>query len=142
MGWKRGWGGRVREIGEAFLGVLRAEVAAVGDDLSASGRALVRALLWVAIAFGIGFWSLGLLLAFAVELIALRLPRWGAVGIVLGIFVLLTLIFVALARARFRSVESPAGILRRRYDDHRRWWRESIAEEAEEEPGGEGREIE
>ena len=89
-----------------------------------------------------GFWSLGLLLAFAVELIALRLPRWGAVGIVLGAFVLLTLIFVGLARARFRSVESPTGILRRRYDDHRRWWRESIAEEGDEEPADEGRELE
>lgn len=127
----RGWAGRLREVGDAFLGVMRAEVAALADDLTASGRALVRALLVVAAAFGVAFWTLGLLLYFAVELIALVLPRWGAVGSVLAFFVLLSVVLGLVARRRFAGFESPAAIARRRLDDHRAWWQERVAQSDE-----------
>ena len=95
------WTARIRSVGEAFLGVIRAELAALTADLGKSGRALVRALVWVAAAAAIGFWTLGLLIYFAVELLALVVPRWGAVGIVLGLFVLAG---IALGRAVTRQL--------------------------------------
>ncbi len=137
MSGRPGWKERVREIGEAFLALVRAELAAVAADLGRSGRALVRALVLVAIAFGVGFWTLGLLLYFGIELLALVLPRWGAVGIVLAVFVVLTLGLVLAARSRFGAVESPGATLQRRLEANQRWWREKVVgpDEKDEEIG-------
>lgn len=137
-----GWIARVRAVGEAFLGVLRAEVAELAADLGRSGRALVRALVLIMAAAGVAFWSLGLLLYFAVELLALVLPRWGAVGVVLGVFVLIATILLLLARHKLRAVESPTAAFRRRFDDHQRWWQESIVGEDAEIEGRAGEEDE
>jgi hypothetical protein len=124
----RGWTGRLREVGDAFLGVVRAELAALAADLSASGRALVRALLLLGAAFGVAFWTIGLLLYFAVELLALALPRWGAVGVVLGVFVIVSIVLLLVARKRLAAIESPASIARRRFADHRVWWQGRVAQ--------------
>ena len=118
---------RVREVGEAYVGLWRAELAAILDELGRSGRALVRALVLVVVAAGVTFWVVGLLLYFAVELLALVLPRWGAVGVVLALFTLCALILLLAARASLRKVESPATTVRRRLDDHRQWWQERVA---------------
>jgi hypothetical protein len=125
----RSWRARLREVGDAFLGVVRAELAALVEDLGRSGKALVRALVLVAVAAGIAFWTLGLLLYFAIELVALLLPRWGAVGVVLGIFLLLTFGLLVAARRRWRSIEPPTETVRRRLDESRSWWSERIAGE-------------
>jgi hypothetical protein len=122
-----GWSRRVREVGDAFLGVVRAEIAEFVGDLSRSGRALVRAMAIVAAAAGIAFWTLGLAIYFAVELLALSLPRWGAVGVVLAIFVLLAAALGLVARRRLRAIESPAATVQRRLADSQRWWRERVA---------------
>jgi len=127
-----GWKARVREIGESFLALARAELAALAADLGKSGSALARTLVLVGIAFGVGFWTLGLLLYFAVELLALVLPRWGAVGIVLALFVAVTLLLILSARSRFAAIESPAATLQRRLDENRRWWRERVVGDDEE----------
>lgn len=125
------WTRRAREVGEAFLGVVRAELAELAADLGRSGRALVRALALVAAAAGIAFWTAGLLLYFGIELLALVLPRWGAVGSVLGVFVLITLILLLVARRRLAAIESPAATVERRLGEHQRWWRERIAVDPE-----------
>ena len=125
----RSWSALVREIGEAFLALLRAEVEAVARDLGDSGRALLRALVLAGFAFAVAFWALGLIVYLAVELLALVLPRWGAVGIVLAVFVLASAILAAVAARRLRAVESPAATVRRRMEDNRRWWRERIGAE-------------
>jgi len=130
-----GWLGRVRDVGEAFLGVLRAELAELMADLGRSGRALVKVLVLVAVVAAIGFWSLGLLLYLAVELVALVLPRWGAVAAVLGLFVAVAVILLLVVRRKLGAIETPAETMRRRCEDHQRWWREQIAGD---EPSGDG----
>lgn len=125
------WAQRLREIGEAFLGVVRAEVAELAADLGRSGRALVKVLALVAAAAGIAFWTVGLMLYFAVELLALVLPRWGAVGSVLGLFLVISLVLLLMARRRLATIESPAATVQRRLGDHRRWWSERIAADRE-----------
>jgi len=133
-GAERGWGAKIRDVGDAFLGVIRAEVAALFDDLGRSGRALVGALVWVAVAAAIAFWSVGLLVYVAVELLALVLPRWGAAAIVLGVFVLVAVVLVLLAKKRLTSIEPPNATLRRRMEENRRWWNERVAPEEPDEP--------
>lgn len=128
----RGWVRRVRGVGEAFLDVLRAEVATAAEELGRSGRALVRALALLAAAAGVAFWVIGLLLYFAVELLALVLPRWGAVGVVLGVFVLVALVLALVARAKLRGIEAPTTILQRRLADHRSWWQARVAADGDE----------
>jgi len=129
-----GWSRRVRAVGDAFLGVARAEIAELVGDLSRSGRALVRALTLLAAAAGIAFWTVGLALYFAIELLALVLPRWGAVGAVLALFVLISLVLGVAARRRLAAIETPAATIERRLADSQRWWRERVAADEPREP--------
>ena len=132
---RRGWADLVREIGEAFLALLRAEVEALVADFGRSGRTLARALVLAAAAGAVLFWALALVLYLAIELLAMVLPRWGAVAAVLGVFLAAAALLVVLARARFGALESPASTVSRRLDDSRRWWRTRVgAEESEPDP--------
>jgi hypothetical protein len=134
----------VQEVGEAFLALLRAEVEALLRDFGRSGRALARVVLLAALAGAVAFWSLGLAIQLGVEVAALWLPRWGAVAVVLGVFLLAAGILVRVALSRLRAIEKPGDTVRRRLDDHRSWWsrriegEESVAED-EEGSGGSGR---
>ena len=142
-GGQAGWGSRIRDVGEAFLGVVRAELVALANDLGASGRALARALLELGAALAVLFWTLGLLIYTLVELLALTLPRWGATAIVFGLFAVAAAILVSVARRRLAAIEPPDATVRRRMDESRRWWRERVATVSEldappEPPAGEG----
>ena len=134
-GGQLGWTARIRSVGEAFLGVLRAEIGAVVADLGQSGRALVRALLWVAAAMAVGFWTLGLLIYFAVELLALVVPRWGAVGIVFGLFLLVGALLALAVKRQVSTIEPPDETVRRHLADSQRWWSERVATDEELGPG-------
>ncbi len=122
-----GWLARAQNLGSAFFAVLRAELAAAIRDLSESGRGLLRAGLLLTVSVALGFWTVGLLVYFLIEMLALRLPRWGAVGIVFGLFLLGTVLFALACVARARRIETPAAILDRRFRDHAAWWQQKIA---------------
>ncbi len=126
-GGQRGWGARIRDVGEAFLAVVRAEVAALAGDLGRSGRALVGALVWALAAAALLFWTLGLLIYVAIELLALQLPRWGAASIVLGIFALASALLLMSVRRKLSAIEPPDVTVRRRMAENRRWWSERVA---------------
>ena len=85
---REGWIGRLREVGLAFGSLVAAELSALADDLGRSGAAFARALVLAAVAAGVAFWTLGLFLYFAIELLALAMPRWGAVGVVFALFLI------------------------------------------------------
>jgi len=128
---RRGWTGAVRELGLATGDLVRAEISALAADLGASGRALVSALLIAAVGGAVAFWALGLLVDLAIELLALALPRWGAVAVVFGAFALAAAVLLLWARARLRRIEAPDATVRRRLADSRRWWAERVAPEHE-----------
>jgi len=119
--------GRVRGMGSALLGVVSAEFSALIGDLAGSGRSLTRALLLFGLGFAFAFWTLGLLVYFAIELLALKMARWGAVGAVFGVFLLVAVALIAAALARLRRIESPAATVDRRIQSHLAWWQERIA---------------
>ena len=121
-----GWLARAQNLGAAYFAVLRAELSAALQELADSGRSLLRAALLFVIALALGFWTVGLLVYFMIEMLALWLPRWGAVGIVFGLFVLGTAAFAAACVARARRIEAPTAMLERRFRDHADWWQGRI----------------
>ena len=127
----RSWAGMVREVGEAFLALVRAEVTALTDDLRSSGRGLTRVLVLGAIAAALLFWAVALLVDLLVELVALALPRWGSMTVVLVVLVGVALGFAGAARQRLRALETPAETLRRRIEESRGWWRSRIEAESD-----------
>jgi len=133
-----GWIARAQNLGSAYFAVLRAEASAALADLAESGRGLMRAALLFTITFALGFWTVGLVIYFLIEMLALRLPRWGAVGIVFGTFVLATVSFAMACVARARRIETPTTMLDRRLRDHSAWWQARIAGAGE---GGDGRVV-
>jgi len=132
---RRAWLGMIRDVGAAFGDLARAELGAIAADLGRSGGALVRALVVAAVAAACAFWTLGLAIYFAVELLARWLPRWGAVGIVWAVSLVATIALLLVVRAKLAAIEPPAETVRRRMDDSRQWWQSRIVrrEEAEEE---------
>ncbi|MBP7586588.1 MAG: phage holin family protein [Thermoanaerobaculia bacterium] len=126
-----GWLARLQQLGSAYFAVLRAEATAALQDLSASGRSLLRAALLFTVTVALGFWTVGLLVYFLIEMLALWLPRWGAVGIVFALFVLGTAAFAAAAVARARRIEAPTAMLERRLRDHAAWWQGRIGGDEE-----------
>lgn len=131
-----GWLSRIQQLGSAYFAVLRAELAAALEDLQASGRSLLRAALLFTITVALGFWTVGLLVYFLIEMLALRLPRWGAVGVVFALFVVGTVAFAAAAVSRLRRIEAPAALLERRWRDHAAWWQSRIGEKEDAASGG------
>ncbi|MFN7940821.1 MAG: phage holin family protein [Thermoanaerobaculia bacterium] len=128
----RGWMAMLRALGRSTVELYAAEVRALADDLGRSAGQFLRALVLVGVVFALFFWILGLFIYLAVELLALWLPRAGAVGIVLGIFVAAALATLGAARSRFAAIEAPADTVRRRLDEHGRWWRQRVIVEIEE----------
>ena len=124
-----GWLARAQALGSAYFAVLRAEISAALQDLAESGRGLLRAALLFTVTVAFGFWTVGLLVYFLIELLALWLPRWGAVGIVFGIFVVATVTFAFACVARARRIEPPTAMLDRRFRDHAAWWQQRIGRE-------------
>lgn len=124
------WIARAQNLGSGYFAVLRAEISAALQDLAESGRGLLRAAVLFTVTIALGFWTVGLLVYFLIEMLALWLPRWGAVGIVFGIFVVATVSFALTSVARARRIETPTALLDRRFRDHAAWWQERIGRES------------
>jgi cytochrome c biogenesis protein CcdA len=118
---------RIRGLGGALAGVLSAEISALVADLAASGRSLLRSLLLFALGFAFAFWTLGLFIYFLVELLALKLQRWGAVGIVFALFLAVAVALILASRSRLKGIESPAKTVDRRIKGHLAWWQTTVA---------------
>ena len=118
---------RIRAMGGAFVGVVSAELSALVAELSASGRSLFRSLVIFGFGFALAFWTLGLLVYFLIELLALGIPRWGAVGIVFAFFLITASALIAWSVSRIRRIESPVATVDRRLKEHLGWWQERIA---------------
>jgi Putative Actinobacterial Holin-X, holin superfamily III len=120
------WVEVARSVGLALLEVLAAEAAELKRDLRRSGRELRGGLVLLALAAGVGFWTIGLGLWVAVELLSSRMSVLGATLVIFGLGLLGTLSLVWLGRRRLRRVETPVHALKRRSREHMDWWRESV----------------
>ena len=124
-----GWLGVLRSLGQAGTNLLRSEIDALGSDLADSGASLARAVgLFLAAAFVI-FWAVGTLGFFAIELLALWLPRWGAALIVFVVLLVVVWILWVLAKKKLRQAERPTETVRRRVTDHLDWWQDRVLDD-------------
>ncbi len=117
-----GWGASLQALGGAFSELVGAELAALSDDLSRSGKRLGGALLLLASALFVLFWAVGLAVYVAVEVTHQWLPRWAAAAVVLGVVLLLMGLLAAVGWRRLKRLEPPTAMMRRRWTSHRAWW--------------------
>lgn len=135
-----GWGRLVRELGQSWLDVLRAELAALEDDFSRSGRQLKRGIGLFGGAVALGFWAVGALVVAAIAGLAVWLPLWASALIVAFLFAAGAGGLAALGKKSVVQVENPIGVARRRLEDHMDWVQSRLlaraAEEADAAQGG------
>jgi hypothetical protein len=120
------WIDLFRSLGQALLDVLRAEAQALGADFRLSGERLARALALLGAAAAVSFWTLGVLLAALVALLAIWLPVWGAALAVAGLFALAAALLAAAGWRQMRQLGNPADDIRRRFADHLDWWQDRL----------------
>jgi uncharacterized membrane protein YqjE len=132
-----GWGASLQALGGAFSELVGAELAALKEDLSRSGRRLGGALLLLAAALFVLFWAVGLAVYVAVEVVHQWLPRWAAAAVVLGAVLLIMAVLAAVGWRRLQRLESPTVMMQRRWTSHRSWWLEQFPVAGPEEPPGE-----
>ena len=118
----RGWLGLLRNLTGWLLGVWRAEIATLLDDLSASGRRLRSALMLLALAGSLLVLLIGTLVFAAIAGLSVVMPLWGAALTVAGILALAVAGVAMAGVSKLKSVENPADTVRRRVDDHVEWW--------------------
>jgi hypothetical protein len=117
----RDWIELIRSLGAALLEVYRAELADLQGEVRDASIHLVWALGLFLGAGVIAFWFVATLVFFVIQLLALWLPLWGAVGVVLLLLVGTVLSLVGLGLRRLKRWENPAETIRRRLTDHRSW---------------------
>jgi hypothetical protein len=119
---RAGWLGLLRSVHGSYLSVLRAEAAALGDDLTGSARRLGVALLLFFFAAGLALFALGALAFAAIAGLSLLLPAWAAALVVTALLLIGAGGVALVARRRLRAIEGPGAAVRRRLADHREWW--------------------
>jgi len=123
------WAETARSVGAALLEVLAAEAGELQSDLQKSGRELRGALVLLGLAAGVAFWTIGLGIWLAVELLTLRFPAYGAALIVFAVGVSLCLLLFWLGKRRLRRLETPLDAVRRRTQSHAEWWQQTVLPE-------------
>lgn len=139
----RSWIELFRSLGQSFLDLLRAEIDQVVAELGVSAKKAGIGIALLAAAAALGFWWLGVLTYFLIQVVALWLPVWASAGVVLLVLLLLIGGLGWFGMRKLQSIENPVDTVSRRYDDHLDWWESRLlAEErrVEEPLGAESRE--
>lgn len=119
----------LRSLGRAFGDVLSAELGALKEDFARDGKNLGIGVGLVVAAAALAAWSLCLVTALAVAVLAIWLPVWGAILVVLGVAVLVIAGLALVARRYFGRLEGPTNTIQRRWEDHRQWWNDRVLAE-------------
>ena len=133
MSRRRDWVEIVRNLGEAFFGVVRAELAVVAESAKAWGKTWLVALAIAAVALVALFWFLGLLAVAVVHgvMVWRALALWQAALLVAGALLLLIAAAGVAIYLLARRFDDPVTATRGRLDDHLGWWNERIILEEE-----------
>jgi hypothetical protein len=132
-----GWGRLVRELGQSWLEVLRAELQALEDDFARSGHQLKKGVGLFGGAVALGFWAIGALVVAGIAGLATWVPLWAAALIVAFVFAAVAAGLAVLGNKSVAKVENPIGVARRRLEDHMDWVQSRLlatAAEADAEP--------
>ena len=124
-----GWIDKFRSLGESLFAVLRAELAALQEDLTRSGRHLGIALGLIGGAVIVLFWMTGLLLTLLVAVLSIWLKLWAATLIVFLLFALAAGLLAWLGMRRLKQIENPVETVRRHVDEHIDWIQNNLLRE-------------
>lgn len=124
-----GWLEMFRGLGSSLIEVFRAEMDALKEELSRSGRHLAIGLVLIGGALVLLFWTLGALIFALGAVLAIWLQVWAAALIVVGVFLLSALLVAWLGWRRLQRFENPAESIRRRLSDHLEWWQHTLLRE-------------
>lgn len=127
----RPWIELVRSLGAALLEVYRAEAEELKTEVRDSTKHLAWAVGLFVAAGMLGFWAVFAALYFAIQVLALWLPMWGAAGVVLAVLVLLILILAFVGLRKLKRWENPAETFKRRLSEHRVWIEQRLLPEDE-----------
>jgi hypothetical protein len=126
---------QARALGEALLGVLRAEVDALRGDYRRAAARFTAAMVVFGFAAGFAFWAVGALAFVAFELLARWLPRWGAAAALCALFAAVAGALGWWGARRLRAIEPPLATASRHLEEHLRWWQERVLDRSGA-PGG------
>ncbi len=136
-GQQMGWRDTVRGLGEAMIGVLRAEAAVVGEAWKRSGRELGKVLVVAIVAGYLAVIIVPTLLVAALMsglMEAFEWPLWGAALVVAAVVGLTIFVLVRIAAYLMtRKFESPVATVQHQVEDHRAWWSERILSDGQQE---------
>ena len=125
---RESWGEVFRAAGDAFLDVLRAELAVVAEHWKESGLRVGVIAGLAGFSFFLLFWLAGLLTMGFVDLLR-SLFSWqlwqAAFAAALGILLLVTILMLV-AWFVARRLENPVGVIQLRLADHRDWWQTTV----------------
>jgi len=123
------WGGRVRNLGDAFFEVLQAEIEALLIELQSTGKGWLKSVLLAVVAAVFSFWAVGVLTAFLNALLSTRVGTWQAAGIVFLVLGLTSGGFAFWAWKTFRRERGPVVVVRGHMADHLAWWQKNMTAE-------------
>jgi hypothetical protein len=128
--WRRregpGWQALLGDIGRSTVDLLHAEVTGAREELSELLRRSIGVAIVLLVALTIAFWALGAAATAAVAGLAVWLPLWGAALVLFAVLAVAAVAFGLVARSRFRRLEGPGTIVRRRVESHLEFWRDEV----------------
>jgi hypothetical protein len=129
----REWLELFRNLGDAFLELIGAEIEALADDLKRGGRHAARAALLIAIAFVLATLAWSLFTVALVWGLSTVMRGWLAALLVGAGYAVIAIVCAASARRRWRRIEAPLDTVKRRWREQNRWFRERLLQPAGEE---------
>ena len=122
----REWLDLFRNLGDAFLELVGAELDALAEDFRRGGRNAARAAVLVAIAFVLATLAWSLFTVALVWGLSLVMRGWLAALLVGVVYAVAAIVVLAAARSRWRAVEPPLDTVRRRWHEQNTWFRERL----------------
>jgi hypothetical protein len=129
----REWLDLFRNLGDAFLELVGAEVDALAEDVHRGGRHAARAALLIAIAFVMATLAFSLFSVALIWGLATVMRGWLAALLVGGVYAVVAIACAMAARTRWRRVEAPLDTVKRRWRDQSTWFHDRLLSSAPEE---------
>jgi uncharacterized membrane protein YqjE len=122
----REWLDLFRNLGDAFLELVGAEIDALAADLQRGGRNAARAALLIAIALVFAVLAWGLFTVALIWGLSTVMRGWIAALLVGGVYAVVAIGCAVAARRRWREVEAPLDTVKRRWREQSTWFRERL----------------
>jgi uncharacterized membrane protein YqjE len=122
----REWVDLFRNLGDAFLELIGAEIDALAADFERGGRNAARAALLIAIALVLATLAWSLFTVALVWGLSTVMRGWLAALLVGAVYAAVAIACAAGARRRWREVEAPLHTVKRRWHEQNTWLRERL----------------